>query len=196
MTKSKRQERQVSFLRELQLLRAFDDEEIGALADALVERRLKAGERLYEIGSPGRSCYIIEQGRVRLTIPREQGDDIELSQLGAGDILGQAALIDGKKRPASCWAVDRLTVHELDREVFEARFADGLHFAYKLLDVLSLALVRQLRTANESLIELAGAEEAATIPRPPEHPDVQSVFQQISGEIDSVHADEIEPGPG
>jgi acyl-CoA reductase-like NAD-dependent aldehyde dehydrogenase len=63
---------------------------------------------IFEIGSPGDSCYIIEEGLIRLEVPPEGAnpDDHEnvLNYLEPGTVLGELALLDRLPRSATAYA--------------------------------------------------------------------------------------------
>jgi len=63
---------------------------------------------IFEIGSPGDSCYIIEEGIIRLEVPPEGSnpDDHEnvLNYLEPGTLLGELALLDRLPRSATAIA--------------------------------------------------------------------------------------------
>jgi len=78
---------------------------------------------IFEIGSPGDSCYIIEEGLIRLEVPPEGGnpDDHEnvLNYLEPGTVLGELALLDRLPRSATAYAhtdVKAYVLHSHDLE--------------------------------------------------------------------------------
>ena len=79
-------------------------DEQNILQQYLEQVRFAAGTRLFEEGSPGDGCYIIDEGEVRLEVQRPEVDsDGVLGFLGEGTILGELSLLDRLPRsPNSC----------------------------------------------------------------------------------------------
>src|SRR5262245_40492773 len=66
---------------------------------------LKAGEALFMVGGAGDGCYRLEQGLLKVVITSPRGDNRILAVLGPGSIAGELALIDGRPRSASVFAI-------------------------------------------------------------------------------------------
>src|SRR5215813_6892233 len=64
---------------------------------------LKAGEALFMVGDSGDGCYRLEQGLLKVVITSPRGDNRILA--GPGSIAGELALIDGRPRSASVFAI-------------------------------------------------------------------------------------------
>lgn len=66
---------------------------------------LKAGQILFNAGDPGDCAYLIKKGRVGIEILRD-GYQVEIAQLGRGQVIGEMAIIDGMPRSASVRAIE------------------------------------------------------------------------------------------
>ena len=66
-----------------------------------------AGTDIFHRGDAATCAYLIEEGEVRIWVPDESGSR-ELALLGAAEIFGEMAIIDGGVRSASATATDRL----------------------------------------------------------------------------------------
>lgn len=86
----------------------------GAL-DALIAKghikRYAKGDVIYRRGAPGDSLMVILAGRIKITNINVEGREVVLNFLGAGDINGEIAVIDGQERTANAQALE-------DSEVF------------------------------------------------------------------------------
>lgn len=179
------------FLGDQRLFSNFTPQELDDLGDLVEAQVLAPGDRLFTVGDAPQACFFVFEGQVRTVIDRDS-ETLELAALGAGDVVGQVALLDGEPHSASAEAVGKATVLRIDRGKFDAQFAEGTAVAYKLLDVLSRVLVRQMRSANELLSSIARAEQAAEAPKPLDHPDVQSVFADIAGKLDAARVSDMD----
>ena len=72
-------------LRSVPLFASLDDEAARALRDLLDVRALPAGTLLFSAGDAGDAMYLIEDGRVRIFIIDEDGNEVTLTELARGD---------------------------------------------------------------------------------------------------------------
>ena len=72
------------------------------------------GERVLEEGDSGDSMYIIGSGSARV-IAHLMGKEIELAELGEGDLFGEVAFLTGRPRTAEVVAAGPLKVLEINR---------------------------------------------------------------------------------
>jgi CRP/FNR family transcriptional regulator, cyclic AMP receptor protein len=81
----------------------------GAL-DALIGKghikKYARGDVIYRRGAPGDSLMVILTGRIKITNINVDGKEVVLNFLGAGDINGEIAVIDGKERTANAQALE------------------------------------------------------------------------------------------
>jgi CRP/FNR family cyclic AMP-dependent transcriptional regulator len=107
-------------LRSIPLFDGLTDEDLQALADALVPRACRAGTLIFDMGDEGSAMYIVETGDVNLHLPGEGSRRISLKDLGAGEYFGELALFDGKPRSAAALATTDTVLLELSRNQLEA----------------------------------------------------------------------------
>ncbi|GAB3503418.1 cyclic nucleotide-binding protein [Amycolatopsis cihanbeyliensis] len=108
-------------LRELPLLRGFDDEEVlSALADRFEQREYEPGDVLVEFGHLSDQALLIAHGKLSRFGPGEYGDETALDVLADGDHFGDETLLD----PQSIWdftvkATTACTVLVLPQRAFD-----------------------------------------------------------------------------
>ena len=81
-----------------------------------------AGTALIEEGELGAKAYIIQSGEVRVYTEHE-GKQVELSILGAGQIVGEMALIFDGPRTASVVATEDCNLIVITRQQFQEKLA-------------------------------------------------------------------------
>ncbi|MCP2167261.1 family 2B encapsulin nanocompartment shell protein [Goodfellowiella coeruleoviolacea] len=107
-------------LRELALLRDFDDETVlSALADRFVRRDHEPGDVLASAGQPAEELLLIAHGKVNTLGTGEYGDEVVLDVLADGRYVGERALVGA----ADTWditvrAVTPCIVLALSRQAF------------------------------------------------------------------------------
>lgn len=83
------------------LFAALDGEKLAAWIDAGSEFALRAGETLFEAGSPGLWIYVVLEGRVRV-VRAGLLRDVSLGMYGPGEVIGDYALLPPGKNVSTC----------------------------------------------------------------------------------------------
>src|SRR5262249_885105 len=108
---------------------------------------LNAGEALFMVGDSGDGCYRLEQGLLKVVITSPRGDNRILAVLGPGSIAGELALIDGRPRSASVFAIRDCELRFVGRNAFEECMAQHPDIYRYLVNVLAA----RLRETNEAV---------------------------------------------
>src|SRR5215510_10183350 len=95
------QEMTLDAIRSVPLFSSLDDAAATDLRNLLRNRNVASGNQLFRAGDKGDAMYLIESGRVRITIEDDHGKEIVLAELAQGDFFGEMAIIDGKQRSAN-----------------------------------------------------------------------------------------------
>jgi CRP/FNR family transcriptional regulator, cyclic AMP receptor protein len=138
-------------LRSVPLFESLDDKEAGQVCELLDTLDCRATQTLFRTGDAGDSMYLIERGRVRITMKSADGEEIILAELGRGDFFGEMALIDGKARSANATAMEASRLAVLSRKHFLTFLNSSPNVAVEMLT----ALTRRLRRTDELLHHLA-----------------------------------------
>ena len=132
-----------------------------ATAELLVplarRRELGRGELLFRQGEPRSSLYVIADGSVEIVRDHDDGRSELLTVLGAGEVLGEGALLHASSHSASARAHSDLTVFELDREQVLARLAENGAAAIEVLARVARAMNQRLLYTSASQIGLEKA---------------------------------------
>lgn len=83
-------------------------------------------------GDPGESVYVILAGRVRVYSSDEDGRQVVLDVLGAGELVGEMGL-DGARRSASVMTIEPTTIAVLETAVLRERLRDDPELAMRLI---------------------------------------------------------------
>ena len=111
--------------------------------EVLKRELFPSGTALFKAGDPSGCAYLIQQGKVEITTERE-GETVVLNTLGAGELVGEMALVDAKPRSATAVAKAATTgivITPLDLRV-------RLEKADPLLRALVKVLTQKLRKAT------------------------------------------------
>ena len=109
-------------------LRPLSDEAKDMLARRGHRRLFAAGETIIRSGEKGRELYVIRRGEVVIKVGNQ-----DLARLGAGEFVGELALLTGKERTANIIAVTETEVFEIDEHMFK----DVIHGEPKIAEEIS-----------------------------------------------------------
>ncbi len=120
-----------------------------------MRQSFKAGDVIIRQGSYETSAYIIESGRVEVSIMVNDKKTV-FAILGKKQIFGEMALMDDKARSATVMALEETLVSVIDRKGFNEQLTKNP----KILFPLIKALFERLRTANQNIAvkECLGAQ--------------------------------------
>lgn len=138
----------------LSLLASTDRE---SLAKLMTEQSYAPGEIIFKEGDAGDAMYIIWSGRVAVVKGDFEAPAI-LGYRGAGEIIGEMALLEDQPRFASVVALDNLRLLKVSRENFEQFLTSNPAIRMSILEVLS----RRLRAADEARTNVSLAEKQLT----------------------------------
>lgn len=137
----------VNMLAEIPMFSLLDDEERTTLAELMREDSFTLGKRIYNVGDPGDSLYIVQRGRVQVFVEDDFGENIVLGESESGEVFGEISLLDGGPRNATAVATEASVVFRLDRECLQELVSSHPHAALDLLTVVG----RRLRATDELL---------------------------------------------
>jgi CRP-like cAMP-binding protein len=133
------------------LFGALDEEARRELAARAHTRSFETGEPIFHIGDPGHSMMVILAGHVRVSLPGPKGKTVILSDLAAGDLLGEVALLDGKERSADASALTKCDVLVIERRDVVAFLEKRPDVCLKLLELLCA----RLRKSDQRMTDIA-----------------------------------------
>jgi CRP/FNR family transcriptional regulator, cyclic AMP receptor protein len=79
---------------------------------------LKKGQVLFKEGSFSDAAFIIESGKVEISVNNSGGQKTVIGVLRDNDIVGEMGLIDGNPRSATVTAISDVKIKEITREQF------------------------------------------------------------------------------
>lgn len=136
---------------ETSLFGPFDEERSKHLFGASLRRTYPKNSFVLNVGDTSDSFYIILSGKIKITLPDEDGREFILSILGPGEHFGEVALLDGKPRSASAVTMEDSTLLVVSRDQFQSGIARHPDMAEHVLT----GLTERLRAANRTIENLA-----------------------------------------
>ncbi|MCB1058162.1 MAG: cyclic nucleotide-binding domain-containing protein [Acidobacteria bacterium] len=133
------------------VVRGLDGDQLRRLFAAMHLVHFEPGEVLAERNSTEEKLFLLVRGEVEAKAAAAAGGEVQLRTFGAGDVVGEGALLEHLPWPASYVVTTSVTLLELDREGL-AKALQGNPDPRRLLDVLrDQHLDREVRGAVEAL---------------------------------------------
>jgi uncharacterized membrane protein len=145
-------------LKQVPLFALFDEDELCVLAAQVELKNFAARQRIYKIGDPGGTAYVIVSGQVRVTMVDEDKQDVEVDSPGAGEFCGFASMLDGTPHQTNATAIAETVSLEVDRHDIETLLRQKPHAGMDMLSVLG----RQFHSAQQ-LVRLRAARNPNTV---------------------------------
>ncbi len=123
-------------------------------------RSFKTGTTLFEEGSFGKDIFVIKEGKVGIYKNSENGE-VELTELGPGDIVGEMSLLDNLPRSATVRAKENTKA----QVVTQAAFSQTLQKTPVWLSSIIKILVSRLRDANKRVNQSALSDPLLAVVR-------------------------------
>ena len=144
-------------LRSVPLFASLDDDAARDLRNLLSEKIVTQNTRLFRQGETGNAMYLIESGRVRISIHDDDQQEVTLAELAQGDFFGEMSLIDGRQRSADAHVIEDSRLAVLSRDAFLSFVRTNPDVALEMLSALTdrlrrtddLLRSRVSRNANE-----------------------------------------------
>ncbi|MGI8553448.1 MAG: Crp/Fnr family transcriptional regulator [Dehalococcoidia bacterium] len=134
-----------SLLARLPLFAGLPSMAMDEVAQHIRVRRYDRGTVIFHKDDPGSLLYIILTGAVTISVPTNEGKDLVLNILAAGDFFGELSLFDEEPRSATAEALeDNTQTLILPRQSFLELVADYPQMATHIITLLS----RRLRETN------------------------------------------------
>ncbi len=148
-------------LRSVPLFASLDDRATAVLRSLLRVRQLPAGSPIFKMGDAGDAMYLIEGGRVRISVYDADRNSVTLAELARGDFFGEMAILDDKPRSADASAIENARVLVLSRNDFHSFVRQEPNVALKMLSATTERLRRTDKLLRDRVSRNANEEERA-----------------------------------
>ncbi len=143
---------------ELDALRSEEWASLEALGPA---RRFEQGSTLFREGDESDAVYALRAGRVRVSVATPGGRDLLLAVKGRGELVGELAAIDGRRRSATVTAIEVVEAVVVPAGAFDAFLDEHPRFAVRLLRTLAA----QVRRSGAWAVDRTSADTPTRVAR-------------------------------
>ena len=141
----------LAFLRGISLFAGLPEAPLQRLAAASQPRRLQKGQLLFSQGEPGDAVYLVAAGSIAIVLATEDGRELVINEMRAGDFFGELALFPGQTHTAGALARAASLVLCLPAGAFLAELDTQPALMRRLLDTFA----HRLRASSERESALA-----------------------------------------
>ena len=150
-------------LRSVPLFASLDDSAAVHLRNLLSEQEVPSNTRLFNQGDQGNAMYLIERGRVRISIRDDDKQELTLAELAQGDFFGEMSIIDGRQRSADANVIEDARLAILSRDSILVFVRSNPDVALEMLSALSDRLRRTDQLLRSRVSRNANEEEKARL---------------------------------
>jgi len=150
-------------LRSVPLFASLDDDAARDLRSLLSDKRVPQNTRLFRQGDKGDAMYLIESGRVRISIRDDDEQEVILAELAQGDFFGEMSIIDGRQRSADAKVIEDARLAILSRDSFLSFVRSNSDVALEMLSALTDRLRRTDELLRSRVSRNANEEEQARL---------------------------------
>jgi SulP family sulfate permease len=129
----------------------FTPHSLERLSACMEVRDLNARQALFLRGEPGDALYIVERGRVAVSLPLADGRSVRLRSFGPGTVVGEMAVYTQNRRSADVLAEAPTRVRRLSLQTLLALEQDDPITAQQFHRFLVKTIASRLAVANEAL---------------------------------------------
>ena len=193
-------------LRSIALLEGLAPEKLDAVARQCVWRNYEAGKRIISRNADDRDVYLLVKGRVRITTYSAGGREVAFRDIGAGEVFGEVAALDGEPRSADVVALDVTLLASITpaafRKLLEEEPVIGVRvmtqlaalvrsLSKRVIDLSTLGVQNRIHAELLRLARQAGVEQnCARLDPGPKHADIASQVstyrEQVTRELSAL----------
>jgi CRP/FNR family cyclic AMP-dependent transcriptional regulator len=153
----------VANLRSVPLFSSLDSKATAELGQHLTIHDYPRAATIFQKGDPGDAMYLIDIGKVSISITDADGHVVTLAELGPGDFFGDMAMLDGQGRSATATAMENARLAKLTRADFLAFIKGDPRVTLELLTALTNRLRRTDELLRHRVSRNVNQEEAARL---------------------------------
>jgi len=124
-------------------------------ANGALGKQYRDGEVIVRQGEPGRAMYVIQEGTVDIVVERD-GREVLLRTAGAGEIVGEMAIVDQEVRSATVRVKGEARILTVDKKTFLRRISEDPSLAFRVVEIMS----RRIRELSGEVAALMTQVEA------------------------------------
>lgn len=150
-------------LREIDLFRALDDEQLEAVVRTTRSVSLAQGERLFNLGDPARCFFHLCSGQIKLARTSLNGGEKVIEVIRPGNTFAQAVMFmeSDKGYPVTAEAIDDSDLLAFDNATIVGLLRESVDTCFRMMTTLSWRLRQQVEEIERLTLHTATCRLAA-----------------------------------
>lgn len=146
------------FLAGMGIFKDFSPTEIEKIAAICRPVSFREGEVMVEEGARGRDLFLIQRGRVSITLSKSPGryDLGTITKCEPGQVVGELSFIDGARRSTWVIALDAVEALQITWADFSRLVEEDLRIGYQFYRNVALLVTERLRDTTMFCSNLMG----------------------------------------
>lgn len=162
----------------------IDPNTLHSVQEKITWRRLADGEALVRQGDIGNSMYIVVNGRLQMVLEADEGgQENVIGEIGAGETVGEFALLTDDVRSATIYATRDTDIVEITRPVFEGFTREHPR---AMAEIARMIVMRQKRSLRVIPSDLPGALTIAIVPAGKNGADLTDFSDRLSDALSAI----------
>ncbi len=144
-----------AFLKEIELFKDLNDDELKLVAANAGRKTIKANEILFEENTPRKHLFMIIDGELELFKATAFGKERVLTSFGKFDFLGEGALMDDYPHSTSARARKNTELVTFHRETLTKLMESNPQMVVKILSRIARVISRRMRITTNQVADVA-----------------------------------------
>ncbi len=144
----------------------------------MAEKQYRKGDVIFREGDEGDSFFQIEAGKVEVISNYGKENEVKLTELTAGEIFGEMAVLEGTRRSATIVAAEDVTVKEIFPKELDSYLAEQPEKIIRIMQQIS----GRIRELTNDYTEVTAALNAGTAVKN------DSLFEKIKKFLSGLNA--------
>lgn len=144
-----------AFIKEIELFKDLDKEEISLVAANAGIKQIKKGEFLFEENTQRKHLFMITEGEIELVKATTFGKEKVLTVFGKFDFLGEGSLMDDYPHSTSARATKDSTLITLHRDTLNKLMESKSQMVVKVLSRVARVISRRMRLTTNQVADVA-----------------------------------------
>jgi len=141
----------IYMLKNVSLFADVPDDSLEQLEKMSVVRKYPKNTILFMEGDESSHLYIIQHGKVTVSVASEDGRQVILNYMGEGEYFGELSLMDGKPRSATVTTATACEFIAISRSSFQQLLKSSPEFVM----AITAAFAKRVRDLTDSVKDLA-----------------------------------------
>jgi uncharacterized membrane protein len=154
---------EIEALRAVPLFSSLDRKAAKELSAFLSIHDYERSSFVFRNRDPGDAMYLIDLGKIRISIADADDHVVILAELGPGDFFGEMAMLDGHGRSADATVIEDARLAKLTREDFLSFVDSDPRIALEMLTAVTRRLRRTDDLLRHRISRNVNEEEAARL---------------------------------